>query len=129
MPTSASPPNSSGFTILEAIIVLALIGAILASVAPNLSNTFTSFSTAAELRKISSQINLLSKRSFLARKEVIISRTTLNLPEGWDVETKAPIFFSQKGFCKGGEILIKKQQETLFTGQLEPPFCELRLYD
>ena len=129
MPTLASLPKSDGFTILEAIIVFALVGTILATVAPNLSKTFNSFSTAAELRKIASQINLMSKKSFLARKEVVLGREALNLKEGWDIETKKPIFFSQKGFCSGGEIQIKKDQETLFIGYLEPPFCELRLYD
>ena len=49
MPTSASLPKSDGFTILEAIIVFALVGTILATVSPNLSKTFNSFSRALVL--------------------------------------------------------------------------------
>ena len=127
MQMSVSPPNSQGFTIIEAIIVLVLLGAILAIVAPNLSRTFESFSTAAELRKIASQINLMSKKSFLVRKEVLLGRDTLKLQKGWDIETETPIIFSQKGFCSGGEIVIKNNQETLLISKLEPPFCELKL--
>ena len=129
MRTSVSRLKPAGFTILEAIIVLVLLGTVLAVVAPNLSKRFTSFSNTAELRKIASQINFMSKKSFHARNAVSLDRKTLNLPGGWDVRTKAPIIFSQKGFCSGGEIVITKNQEILFAGKLEPPFCELKLHD
>ena len=129
MPISVLRPKIKGYSILELILVLALGSAIIATVAPNLTKTFQSFTISRELREISSQVNLFSKRAFLSGKTISVNQLELELPLGWEVETEKPINFSAKGFCNGGRLVLKKNGSEMLKAELKPPFCELRLYE
>ena len=124
-----SRPDSKGYTFLEAVLVLAIASLTLATVAPNLSKALESFSVTSELREISLQINLFPKKSFLLGRPITLSKREMELPDGWEVETDRSIEYSQKGFCNGGWLVLKKDGSEIRRAELKAPFCELSLYE
>ena len=126
---SVSPPNCKGFTLLELVLVLTLAGLLIATAVPNLSKALESFSVARELRQISSQINLFPKKSFLSGRPITLNDSEMKLPDGWEIITDSSIEFSQKGFCNGGWLVLKKYGAEMRRAELKPPLCELRIDD
>ncbi len=127
---------SRGYTLLELMVVLAIMSLIISMATPRLLKMYESMQFALERDDISFQLSILSNRIYLQGKNMTLqdvfsnqSPDLLLLPSEWQVnnlaDTKA-IRYSQFGFCNGGELVLSRNQRFIKL-YLEAPLCTPRL--
>lgn len=94
-----------GFTLLELLVVLALISLLAGMVVPNLQRTIESIERSTQREQIISDIGQLSYRAFTAGMKFELNEEKLGvqlpdgspmllLPEGWTINISKPIGFN-----------------------------------
>lgn len=147
-PRSALPHTLKGYTLLELLVVLSLLGMITAITLPNLVSLYNQFSNRLELESIVSDINSIGYRAFqegrqywLRNGETIQSNDSeptvdrytttttdnfpLTLPPGWILSVEQPVHYNFNGACSGGELRLHYLEELLLSETLEPPHCQI----
>jgi prepilin-type N-terminal cleavage/methylation domain-containing protein len=117
-----------GFTLLEMLVVLALIGVMAGIALPNFSRFLDSFSVRnqwagveRELADIPYQV-FVSGSSFQLDSSSAGKRLT-SLPEGWGVEVATPILYRFSGWCEGGRLAVISASGERRNYQLAAPTC------
>lgn len=128
--------DQHGFTLLEMIVVLLLIGLITAVVMPGLQRMNASLDRALKRDQVAALVNALpvfvreSGRGFLLKERTSVSDglpvLARQLSElGGGIEAENPIFVSASGFCPfGGKVTITVNGYR-YPGKLEGPACRL----
>lgn len=131
-----TPFNSptSGFTLLEMLVVLVIFG-LLASVAlPRLQQIAQSTEIANQRRDILGSIEGLGYLAYRTGKAIELDNaslselmdspiTPLQLPSGWQLKVPQGVSYSPMGICSGGTIVILAPGGSKETYRLEPPLC------
>lgn len=130
MRTSAIYPRANGFTLLELLIVLLVLGLVSGLVLPRLSNIYDGMVTMYERDDILVQLNSLHFKVFQYGQVFDLisyplpkdAPKLLELPPNWTLTTETPIRFRSNGSCSGGHLTLLHGEES-FSIKLEPPFC------
>lgn len=131
MPISAICPSSeshAGFTLLELVVVLALVTLLGAVILPNLIKMQQAWKSRTELQDIVSQLRSLGYRARLQGLEVSIGPQGLEpvdmlaLPSGWTLSARLPVLYRRNGACLGGKVELI-QGEVHHEFDLGPPLC------
>ena len=104
-----------GFTLVELLVVMLVIGLVSALVAPNLAAMFAGVQRFTLRDGVVSDLASLSFRAFATGQSFELSEdkiaTTLRdgnpilvLPAGWKLRAETPIRFSFNGTCSGGVV-------------------------
>ena len=149
LPTRARAP--AGFTLIELMVVLAIIAGLLAVAAPGFVRLYASVRVALEQQDLERQLLMLPRqvRTFgesgvlidpqsdnpehpqaaLASTGIEIWRPLrLDLPAGWSASVPRPIFYHFTGICEGGEVTFSLPPLSL-TYSLAAPLCRPQLAD
>lgn len=136
MPTSALPPRSSprarGFTLLELVVVLALLGLATALVAPAGFRMIASWRRATEVDAVLGAMVALGAharqqgRALKLDAGPVPATAVPGMPEGWTVVLAQPLSVQANGACSG------TRGELRATGYVRPfalkaPFCRAEL--
>ncbi len=129
----------AGFTLLELMIVLGLLGLVTALALPNLQRLFASVSTATERRHILDQFEALGREALARRRAYVVFADVpdadtaaayagfepyaIELPETWRFRLDRPLVVRANGFCHGGELTLIHQDATVLRTMLAPPYC------
>lgn len=133
MPISVTPPHSNrhsgGFTLLELVVVLALLGLATALVAPAGFRTIATWRRATDVDAAMGALMALTAR---ARQEgrafrfdagsVDASQLT-GMPDGWTVQLDAPLVVQANGACSGTRGELRQEGGYKRSFLLLPPFC------
>jgi prepilin-type N-terminal cleavage/methylation domain-containing protein len=118
MPISVSfhAPESlaQGFTLLELLIVLALLAMMTALVAPRMERTYPAIAGSGERDEVHRQIERLpriartdGRRILIAEGDVNALAARLDLPEGWIVTPLEAIRVEANGLCRGSTLRVQ----------------------
>ncbi len=140
--------NAKGFTLLEMLTVLFIIGLAASLALPNLSLIFDRIKFSNEQKNVYRSINLLSYKALSENRDFVLlnnteknlsnhklgpyntarlSKISVELPKGWIINVDEPIFYKSSGFCSGGKISLSVGQYS-YPIKLIPPFCQIN-YD
>lgn len=131
--------GDAGFTLLEMLVVLAIVGLLAALAFPALATAYDRARIAFARDSIERELDLLPLRAVGEARRLVLDypngqlpeettpeTVTLTLPEGWRARTEAPIVFTETGVCLGGDIALAVGRETV-TYRLQPPRCRPQL--
>lgn len=136
--------SQGAFTLLEVMIVLAILGFIAGLAVPRLEKVYTSIQLSMQRSEVLRYIAELGYLAWSNQQPVLLTRYPFEttgrgdaspleqqqnivyahppLPDDWRIVAKTPIRYTSNGVCSGGTI-------TLFIGELariynlRPPFC------
>lgn len=150
-PRAEKPPRAErqagGFTLLELLLVTALLGFLVSLLLPRLDQLYLRFLFWLDQDRVEREIAALSGRAFLEGKAFSLATSPpsttagrrsaaeplggegepvrLALPEGWRVSVEPAILFRPDGSCSGGEVAIEAG-DIVRRFRLEPPRCRIR---
>lgn len=119
-----APGRPHGFTLLEMMVVMVLMGLISAVALPNFERWFSSTQQRVDAARIALQVqNLLSRAAVLnqsleitpstARQLLVDGKPALDLPTGWSLQPQDKVSIHGSGYCTPARITFvskSKQQ-------------------
>ena len=130
----------TGFSLLELLVVLSLLGLLTAITFPNFVNLYQSVNSRLQTDQIIDDINGLGYAAFNSSTEIVLNNipatrsnvwaekrnAPVSLPVGWRLVVLNPIRYLQNGACQGGEIRLFFEGELIISKTLSPPFCRIK---
>ena len=110
-------PSAKGFTLLELIIVLFIVGLSISLIAPRIGDRIDQTDFDGQLQAVEDQLRTLPRRARLQAQALELPRDLfrptlgdglppLSLPPGWQVTFAQPLLISQLGACSGSQLQI-----------------------
>lgn len=154
MLTSATCPSDGaglasarGFSLLELMVVLALVGLVAALAVPNLQRLYDSVTRATERDYILDQVSGLGVQAMQKGLNYVVlgtanaadqdngeevplsplgyERFPLDVPPGWRVRVDQPLLARANGVCLGGTLTLVPTEGAPIRIELQPPYCRL----
>lgn len=130
----AHPPLDSGFTLVEILVVLVIVGLISGLALPRLIDLPQRIETNNQRKDLLGQIQNLGYRAYTTGDSYTLQgqlrhgvaaegRAILDIPAGWQVRVEQPLHYAFNGTCGGGEVAILSPQGIEERYRLTPPAC------
>ncbi|WP_026377038.1 type II secretion system protein [Aestuariibacter salexigens] len=114
----------SGFTLVEILVVLVIIGLAASLAAPGLFQWIDARERTAIKRELQSKLMQLPMQAHFNNSEVRITSIQQLDMQNTGVSIVTPVRVLKNGYCLGGEVSIQQGAGTARLDVL-PPFCEL----
>lgn len=117
-----------GFSLLEMLVVLVILGLAASMVAPPLARTVDRVREAGDHDDVRRQLQQLPMRARFEGRPVVVeagaSLPTLgrDWPSGWSVRASTPLVIHASGLCEGAEVRVQSPN-TARTWHLRSPDC------
>lgn len=125
----------SGFTLLELMVVLSILGLLTALAAPSLLRTIGTWQRQAQVDAVLDQIRGLPGRARSSGADIRLdaavdakASTPLQVPDGWSLSVPKPWHVQGNGVCLGGELVLGDGERSWHIA-VAAPFCEPRLFE
>lgn len=127
--------GAAGFTLIEIIVVLVIVGLLTSIALPRLVTLYASIENSSQRSAIKDQVEGLGYLAYSTGKPIVLESSAerggqlkyypLLLPAGWRIDLPRPLHFSSLGFCTGGKLIINDPDGGKEAFQLAPPLCRL----
>lgn len=119
---------SRGFTLLEMLVVLALIAVMAGLALPNFSRLLDSFSQKNQWATLEREIGDIPYQAFISGTSFQLNNASarqrlMGLPTDWRTEIPSPITYRFSGWCEGGRIAVIAANGERRDYQLFAPAC------
>jgi len=116
-----------GYTLLEMVVVMTIIGLITAITVPKLNLMYERFEFSLEQDDLISQIKVLGYKAYRRGDGFTLEKAfndpkLLQMSEEWTLKSGKEIYYSAIGTCSGGVSEITRGELTLLFN-MSPPFC------
>ena len=135
----------AGFTLLELLVVLAILGLATAIALPNLQRLYASAIQASERDYVLDQVAALGREAMLHGRAYVVfgnapppdpAETTryadyepyvVDVPDGWRLALDRPLVVLANGVCLGGALTLSHAEAEAATVRVElaPPYCRI----
>lgn len=123
--------SHKGYTLLELVVVLAIMGIIMGMATPRLTKMYGAMEFSLQKDDLLFQLGTIPYQAFSKGQEISLAEALtagkdqlIALPENWEFDTSAKsVTYSPLGFCSGGTVRFSKYTKVI-TVQLTPPFCK-----
>ncbi len=119
-----------GYSLLEIVVVVAIIGVAAGVAAPSLIRTIERNEAHAAIRAVDRVIAEARVEAFAMATPVSAAefsrRIGTALPEGWFYELNGAPRFDESGWCPGGRLVVRSPRDRLWGFELEPGDCRPR---
>lgn len=129
-----------GFSLLELMVVLVLLGGITSLALPNLTRLYESISLKLERDGIIDELQGLGALALASQKALILPMDSLsdqphlgesgifvehslNLPANWHIELDRDLIIRANGVCLGAEVFMFHRGEEYARVELNAPYC------
>jgi prepilin-type N-terminal cleavage/methylation domain-containing protein len=122
----------SGFSLIELVVALAVIGLMLSFTLPRLSGWVDRFGFSNDEQRVTDSLAGLGEVARRAGRTLLLRSTArsvssadgaiVDLPRGWTLTVEPPIVFRYDGICTGGTARITSPGGER-SYRLDPPFC------
>lgn len=130
-------PRTRGYTLLEMVVVLAILGLLVGLTAPALYRTYQSAMRQSQVEGALAQLGALGLTAYALGVSFELSadsvnqklpngRPLLDLPAGWRLQVPKPVHFNFSGLCDGGALNLVAPDGTNHPITLEAPTCRVR---
>ncbi|GAK33541.1 type II secretion system protein [Iodidimonas nitroreducens] len=133
-PHAKAKASRQGFTLLEMLVVLAIMGLVLGLAAPLFTARIESGQLIQQAEAIATQMRHAPMRARLDGQALYYGvegnpppdarPLDFDLPDGWIVRSTGPLMISDIGLCAGGEITLIAPSGRSLRLQIRPPLCE-----
>lgn len=123
------PASESGYTLMEMLVALGLLGLTLTLVAGNGVQMLGRWTEQSEFRSVRREIAQLRYEAYFRRQPIEWlpdSEPPLSLEPGWTARVAEPIYFLPTGVCLGGTVDVKAPTGRTETVTLVAPDCSGR---
>ncbi|MDE0368088.1 MAG: type II secretion system protein [Gammaproteobacteria bacterium] len=133
-----------GFTLLELIVVLALVGLVAVLAVPNLERLYEGFTRKAEQGRMLNRIAGLGREAMLHGRAYAVYGTgddgdetgagrkvagyepyDLEIPTGWEVSLDRPLLVRANGVCLGATLTLVHRGVSAARVVLQAPYCRV----
>lgn len=125
-------PRSSGYTLLEMVVVIAILAMATAVVAPPSYRMITSWQEATQVSDALQQIEHLP--SLISTSGAPLYAKTgdgielLTLPKAWHLKLNEPFYILANGFCSSSQGTLVTDHQTI-AFKISSPFCKVERTD
>ena len=127
-------PKSHGFTLIEILVVMVVIGLLAGVAVPRLYDLSHRFEIASQRDNLVLAIGNIGYRAYQTGQPLRLNSTggtasngaeaAVSLPPGWQIELVKPIDYSFNGICSGGSITLHGPDGYLEQLVLTAPLCQ-----
>lgn len=119
--------GAGGFTLLELLLVLTLVGLLSALVAPRMWQWVQSARERAGVDAARAELEAMPMRAFSAAKRLEVNANgPLPLPTGWQIEFATPLVYAANGMTAGSRVRISVGNAMLADWLVEAPAGAVR---
>lgn len=117
--------NNLGFTMVELLVTLVLLGLIASVAAPSLDSWLRSRQANALRSALSSELALLPMKANRQGSAITINDASQLQAQALQLEFLEPVVVLANGYCKGGQVaLVQNDKRVKF--DVLAPYCEIR---
>jgi prepilin-type N-terminal cleavage/methylation domain-containing protein len=144
-PSSARPTShgyglfkahGNGFTLIEMVVVMVLLGLLAAVTLPNLERWFAGTQERVDASRIALQVQKLLARAAILNQSIELTssnlsqslvdgKPALDLPVGWKLRAQDRLTVSGSGYCTPSEITFITPQQQLVRIQVKDQQCNV----
>lgn len=114
----------SGFTLIEVLITLMLLGLVASLAFPGVDSWLTSRQKAAEREVFAAALASLPLRARVNGEAIVISRIDQLMVDNVKASFLEPVTVLESGFCLGGLVELSQGQNTQRL-KIKAPFCDV----